>query len=113
MNFGYFIAAIVLYAVSYVLGIVGGFVKFPVALIVTNLGSMVLKLVSVILVIVGVYKIIKGPKKKKAPKSKQAPKKKGSKFTNIEDDYEEEAFTNIEEEEEAFTNIEEEDEDDE
>ena len=93
MNFGYFIAAIVLYAVSYVLGIVGGFVKFPVALIVTNLGSMVLKLVSVILVIVGVYKIIK------APKNKQVPKKKGSKFTNIEEDYEEEAFTNIEEDE--------------
>ncbi len=69
MNLGYFIAAAVLYAVAYVLGIVGGFVRFPVALLVTHLGSMVLKLVSIILVIVGVYKIIKG-----------------SKFTNIEEE---------------------------
>jgi hypothetical protein len=69
MNFGYFIAAAVLYVVAYILSIASGFVRFPVALIVTTLGSMVLKLVSVILVIVGVYKIIKG-----------------SKFTNIEEE---------------------------
>jgi uncharacterized membrane protein len=71
MNLGYFIAAIVLYAVSYVVAFVGNFVRFPVAMIVTTLGSMVLKLVAIILLIVGIYKAVKG-----------------SKFTNIEEDEE-------------------------
>lgn len=75
MNLGYFIAAAVLYAVAYILGVAGGFVRFPIALIVTKLGSMVLKLVSIILVIVGVYKLIKG-----------FTNNKGSKFTNTEEE---------------------------
>ena len=69
MNFGYFIAAVVLYAVSYVVAFVGNFVRFPVAMIVTTLGSMALKLVAIILLIVGIYKAVKG-----------------SKFTNIEEE---------------------------
>ena len=69
MNLGYFIAAIVLYAVSYVVAFVGNFVRFPVAMIVTTLGSMALKLVAIILLIVGIYKAVKG-----------------SKFTNIEEE---------------------------
>ena len=69
MNLGYFIAAVVLYVASYIVAFVGNFVRFPVAMIVTTLGSMGLKLVAIILFIVGIYKAVKG-----------------SKFTNIEEE---------------------------
>jgi len=97
MNYGYFIAAIVLFAASYALAFIGNFVRFPVAMIVTTLGSMALKIVSVILLVVGIYKAVKGSKKKS----------KKSKFTNAEEDDDDE------EDEDEKENFAEEDDDEE